>query len=692
MDKELQALWDRVVEGSKRAKAAGDTLSADEIDAFLKEKSGGKYGLADITATSLRNLGRSFAQGLTMNFGDEALGAVAGDTQQEDMRLRDRLYREAHPVASGAAELAGGVLPFLLPGIGEAKAVAAAGKGVGAAAKAAAAGADVATTSIPRLMARGAATGAITGSVAGAGAGEDAASRASGAATGGVIGGLLGGAIPAVVGGAGYLADEARPAARMLRAQIERSGGLPTVQAALQKFEAAGKGGEVMTGDLTPQLRALTEHAATVSPVAKDMVERAVAERQGGMTQRLLQDLEASSPGIPKDATTFAANIHDASSKWARGAYDELRGTYTRVPNTALGQPPVPPAAQKLRGFIQSALDQGIPESHPMVQSMKAQYNQLVPPLTRAEEDFLQTLNQPFAKQALRRAQIQTQIGELTEDRMQPSFEKLQAVKEMVGDAANRAWKNGEGGLGQRLNELRNILDGHLIDNIPEYSAVTQEYAKRMNLERVLQKGVDAWGDTDTAGLKALVAKLSPAELFQYRAGMASELAAKLRNTATNRDVAKQLLDASIAKDEKLAVIFGDKAHFDMFMQKAQAEAQMAKLRGTYTGSATAYRESLKQSDPTNVALTLGSHSMAVPGWNYLKSGLARAAAGITRRDLMEQNAQHLAPLVTMKGTPAIDALLQRIMNPAPIMGTGATMAAPAAAGNLAAQMFSQPR
>ena len=544
MDKELQALWDQVVKASQKAKAAGDSLSADDIDSFLKEKSKGKFGIADVTDVSVRNLGRSFTQGMTMNFADEALGALAGDQAQEDMRLRNALFKEAHPYISGASEMAGGVLPFIAAP--EIKAL----QGIKA---------------LSNPMVRGAATGLATGSVAGAGAGEDAASRATGAAVGGTLGGVLGAAIPGAVAGYKYLTSETRPVERILRATVAKSGGEQALKGETARFAAAGKGADVMLADLSPELRGLTERSATINPRAAQLVEDAAQGRQAQQTQRMLNDLEATTPGLPKDAKTFGKDLHEASMRWANGAYDDLRATYQEVPNTVLKRPDVPPEAQNIKAQLelyrqqlkqvkqstspfQSKLAQDLPGR---IEKLQARYEELVPPLTRAEEDFLQTLEQPFARGALRRAQIQTQIGDALEKSDQASFEKLFTVKEIVEDAANRMWqKEGQQGLAKRLTTLKNLLNGHLVDNIPEYSAVTEEYARRMNLERALQKGVDAWGDGDSAGLKTLIAKMSPEELHQFRAGMASELNAKLRNTATNQDAARRIMNSSIARDE----------------------------------------------------------------------------------------------------------------------------------------------
>ena len=52
------------------------------------------------------------------------------------------------------------------------------------------------------------------------------------------------------------------------------------------------------------------------------------------------------------------------------------------------------------------------------------------------------------------------------------------------------------------------------------------------------------------------------------------QLVAQLRSAATNRDVAKQLLDASPALQDKLQTAFGDQGTFDAFMRKPLARPE----------------------------------------------------------------------------------------------------------------------
>ena len=122
----------------------------------------------------------------------------------------------------------------------------------------------------------------------------------------------------------------------------------------------------------------------------------------------------------------------------------------------------------------------------------------------------------------------------------------------------------------------------------------------------------------------------------------------------------------------------------------ARLEAKMARLRTTYTGSQTASRQIQAMADPTDVALSMTSHTMAVPGWNYLKAALTRSMASHYRTALSQQHAEALAPLLTTKGTEAIDALLSRLMNPAPAVGPQAAQGM-GAAGGWMGQKLGQP-
>lgn len=139
-----------------------------------------------------KGLSQAAIDGATFGFGDEAIGSIVGLASGEgaskgidDYRRSMAAFRSAHPLAAGAATLAGGLASALaLPELGAAKLL---GSAAGAG--------ELSTTA--RVIASGI-EGAAAGAVGGAGTAEGGLSdRARGALIGGTAGALLG------AGGAG---------------------------------------------------------------------------------------------------------------------------------------------------------------------------------------------------------------------------------------------------------------------------------------------------------------------------------------------------------------------------------------------------------------------------------------------------------------------------------------------------------
>jgi len=117
---------------------------------------------------------RGGAQGLSFGFADEATARLESITKDvpyekalEETRAAYRQAQEANPITYTGSEIAGGVLPALIPGVGQATAGA----------------------SLGRLAAIGAGTGALSG--LGYSEGETAGQIARDVAIGGALGGAL---------------------------------------------------------------------------------------------------------------------------------------------------------------------------------------------------------------------------------------------------------------------------------------------------------------------------------------------------------------------------------------------------------------------------------------------------------------------------------------------------------------------
>lgn len=144
-------------------------------------------------------LARQAAQGLTFGFADEAeaglrsLGGADYSEAVERIRGENQAFAEENPIASLAANVAGGVVPFVAgPGAALARAAVAAPRMLGPTGN----------------VARSAGLGAGTGAVAGAGAAEgDLGDRAGGAAAGAAFGAGAGAVAAPAAAGVGRVLD-----------------------------------------------------------------------------------------------------------------------------------------------------------------------------------------------------------------------------------------------------------------------------------------------------------------------------------------------------------------------------------------------------------------------------------------------------------------------------------------------------
>ena len=282
----MDPILDRVMKalvGLRRDRPADfAALKPEEIDAYIREETQGKYGVEDVAGRSLENVMTSVGQGLTFNFGDELRGLVKGPKARDEMRLRQELFHKLHPKTDIAGQLAGGILHFLLAP--EAKGASLAGQ-----------------------IARGGEIGSISGAASGAGAGEDAQSRKQGALVGGVVGGVAGTAIPAVLGGLKYMVNPKLAADARNAAAVRKSGGADALRKTLKDYVDKGRGDVVMAGDLSPQLRAAADFSANNSDDTFVGLTQKLAARQDDASDRLLQDMRTLLGSEPNAAEQQAA-------------------------------------------------------------------------------------------------------------------------------------------------------------------------------------------------------------------------------------------------------------------------------------------------------------------------------------------------------------------------------------------------
>ena len=590
--------------------------SDDEIKAKLSERfsvTAPTAGDGPDTSINLKNIARSAYQGATFNFGDELYGLLPGVDKQdvEEFRRNEKAFRQEHPIVDFAAGMAGGLV---LPG--------------GAAAKV-----GGKTLGVGQAVARGALFGAGAGALSGAGAGEDTSGRVEGAIGGALTGGVLGAAIPAIAGarqlakqGGAGLSAEAR-AGRRLRHAIEKSGGVGAVTRELDDAVAAGRGNEVMLGDLTDRLRAEADFAANASDDVLVPLYDRVEARQRGATGRLLTDVR-DEVGDP-----IAEDIADGLKRLRRNTSELL------------------------------------------YDGLRAKYPQLKNPHGLAE-----VLQQPKVKGAWNEAnKVVAFVGEKP-DVGKPSFQQVFDVKQHLDDAIGAAKRQGRGNLMKRLISARDWLEKELETRVPEYRAVQADYRARSQVIKALETATDAWGADDTRRLERSFSNMDADSRNVFRQGLASELITRLRSVATNRDEAKRLIEASPAMQDKLRIVFGDDHTFQTFMRKAAVEAKMAKMRGPVSGSRTAARLAARGrvSDLTDVAVRAGSGTVG----NVVSRGI-RGTVGMGMNILNEKTANALGKVLMTTGKAGIrDALAASQRVPVARVSPLLTNRVPAAVGS----------
>lgn len=643
MDPILVQAIRQMLMAQKQAPSKGISLSPDDLEAFMRESTKGKYGYADAqkylkgidTSISPRNLGRSFTQGALFNFGDEALGMLpkaigGGEGAKADMRLRDDLFKDAHPIADAAAGITGGVATgLLLPG-GEA-------------------------ATLGRAALKGAGYGAAYGAASGLGAGEGAGDRLERGAIGAGVGGALGGAFG---GGMGMWRSMRNPAAiaqGKIDGAITSSGGIDDLLNQLQKFKDAGRGDIVTPTDLSPAMNEAADFAANINPKARIQLRNIHDARQADVGSRMLQDTQdaLSQGGIAPDANAearaaqLAKNTRDFAQSPAGYAGIEAANPKFNLDEfrDILSKPTVKGA------WKQARLSGTLTAEDPVDQLLQA-ITKSNPGLSKAEAKAAADAVRSSAVQDAARQGVELNAGIKAPTDRPVSFSDLQQLAQEFHDRSQAAWANKRGALGQAYGTLEDAVKEGMAKTVPNYPAVDAEYAARKELERVSQEGVDWWNKADSRQLQARVSQLKPDQLTEFRTGLASELLKQLDNAKTNRNVANEIMASSQAMQRKLEVVFGSKDILDQYMSNAALEKQMSRLGEAVGGSPTARRTAGQD------AADVGASAMLHGPAGALSSG-AHLASKVIKRAAMREAGGEMAPFLATQGAPDIEKLLK---------------------------------
>jgi hypothetical protein len=646
---DLKTALKRLARVRINARKAGDTLTPEDEEEFVRGITGGKYGRADI-GNLPGNYAASFGQGVAMNWLDEAVGLVSPEAK-ENLRIRGETFREEHPVADVALGIAGGVA---VPGFGAAKV---AGRGA---------------VGLGREALRAAGLGAGAGAVAGAGAAENIEDIPKEAAVGGAAGGVLGGLVGGTVGGVKHFFGRGTKAANLRERLVQEAGGEDVIRREAQRLERYEP--DITAAEASPNLIGKAKALIASHPGLYEETSQNMIARESFANARLARGLDnAGNPTAPAGDVLKGIRAQRRAFADSDPGYAGLRARNPEVPG--------------LEG-LQYAIDPP-PSTGPVVQ-IGSEKIQLPGPdfpfiAEEVEKGLSRILKEPRLKRAWKAAKEVGALGPLP-DRGNPSFQQLQDVAENLEDQIDVAFKAGKGNLGRRLKEARDFLVAHIEEHVPDYRGVTQEYHRLRSMERGVQMGRDLFKANANNFRDVVLATKNLVMDGQTTASfvLRNEFVESIRNANTGRSMARKILTEPLMQQKlRLAFKFDPNPRaFDDFMTEVRARAQIARGKSIAAGSETAVRTAGRG---TSKSLPEAAGESAISGsvlaaTTRIPRAVGRAAVRNSQSAAEEQVLRELlAP-----GMAGVDNFLRAASTRMPRVGGRASAVAPAVSSVMA--------
>jgi hypothetical protein len=472
---------------------------------------------------------------------------------QEEM---DKGFAAEHPIASTAAEIAGGVGAF-----GGAAGIPAGAKALGLTAK-----------TLPGMIGAGAASGGVIGAT-------DAAIRDQNP--------LLGAALGAGAGAAGPVIGEVAGAIAKPFMRAGTAARTPEIEAAKQVREAfekdVGKGlkpAEIEAGLQRGQPLAvmdigggratqrLARRAANVSPEAETIFDSTIFGRsrsQNTRTAEYVQDMsefgDAHEMQQALDKASKAANrvaYGKAMEKGAAGVWNDKLGQLINHPWVKKA---IPDALEQSNA--EAVLEGSTPIKNPFVTDANGNYS-----LPKGPDG-------------------QT---------MKPTLEFWDALKKNIDGRIEAAAPSG-GGRGDpntvRMGtNLHKALTGELDDIIPEYRAARSLSAKFFGAKDALQAGRESVtpgtvaSRADNRVLRDNIAKMTPDEKKLFRDGVVDQMAQNLLGKPDSQNILNSINQSPKAKERMLMILGKEK--YDGLEAYLRVESMMDRFRTAMGNSTTA--------------------------------------------------------------------------------------------------------
>lgn len=556
----------------------------------------------------------SAAQGPTLGFGDELLGAVVGgaktlfndksfgenyrETRDFARGVQDK-YREDFPVGAAVTQLMTAAPTVVANPLGKV------GGAVLAKVSPKAAAFMNPTTQLAGVVpntVRAATAGAGYGAVSGAGESkaETAGGVLSDASKSAAFGAATAGALQPVQMAVGAVGRNV--------AQRVSSGSADSYaqQKVAQALVRDGRGSMVESGQVNP-VGQVSARYRKLGP------EATVADAAGENTRQLLDTL-TTLPGKTKDRTQ--ALIRDRQAGRA--------GRLVNAADDALGT--------RGAGFQQTleALDSA------RRQAATPYYSQLEGLTAQVDDDVLRLLGKTSGIHADAQKLYRLQTGEdLTLSGLKKGdtvpFAVLDTLKQSLYDAAEVAKRQGNNKLARAIDETRTQLTGKLDAIAPKvegqsvYKLARDAYAGPSQLMDAAELGRSAM-KADTFDVSAAVRDLSKSEAEAFRIGALQALREKVGTQGGQTSLLRMWMEP--ATRDRLKAIFGK--DYRTFAAEVAKEARLKGLEGTGRGSQTASR--LYGAGDLDVAPLVETAGLASSAATGSTAGILTGAANLWNR------------------------------------------------------------
>lgn len=140
------------------------------------------------------------------------------------------------------------------------------------------------------------------------------------------------------------------------------------------------------------------------------------------------------------------------------------------------------------------------------------------------------------------------------------SGEAVDLISRSLRDASKKAWKDGEGALGEALG----TLNDRFLDRVPELKQIRTKYASQMDIREAAEAGGDLLNSRVSADeFMATWDKMSDAEKAAFRASARDAIEQKMATSPYEASAGIRILGPRAVTD-KIEIAFGKGAGFDL--------------------------------------------------------------------------------------------------------------------------------